>query len=488
MYYPIVHWHDKRKKVFREKEDFFKNYSKELDSLRERIMKGQLEKLFKKKAMKLYKVGDKTAKKILQASKTLSDDFNKDFEKAFSEFITFKPLSEHGLKVSDFENPNNNKKIVNTIMKYLQQVEEGYNSIAKFLQIDDIEDFFKVCAASNSTPELRDLLREKAINKKDKLTMISYNRFMKIDAAAQGILRSISKGFDTIKNINAGKFGNNVSTIMSQKIGDKNFGKFIVENINSGIRQVLGFGFEYFTEEVLKNKIQTWLGENAKVEHTGDKIYSSKFEYNRGTVDIKFSGELGKIKLAIPLGASMKLARLGSNDRYYLKVKESTTLGKMLDILENNFNLMDRKKYTAFVNIFANHSREDTEYRYEYPNMTKFNQVFNKALMVTGLAGSMTENDFATILILNDKFYSIYDIISNMFSNNWFNNMGISGGLNLSIVKAIGDKHKYEPPEGFYNQKAQKTRSEKINEALRSQTFDLKLSLSKNFLAKLLKS
>lgn len=486
MYYPIIHWHKDRLKGMTEQTDFFKNYANQMNKLQKKIRSAKLTNLFKSKVRQIYGIGIKGAEKILRAADLFMGDknFAQYFENQFSQLITMKPFSQYGLKAKDFTDPNKSRKTIDNIAKYLENIEQGYNSIAKFLQAKDVDAFFRICASQTTTADVRETLQKLSQQKNSSISTITYNRFMDLDAAAQGILRAISYSFETIKDVNRGKVS--LDKALSQIHGGKTFAERIVNNINSGMRQVLGFGLEMMVSELSPAEIVKILGPNARIEHSGDQTSKKEFEYSRSTVDVKFHGKLGRITLKAPLGATVKLTRK-NDSRYYLKIKEGTSLGKLLDILEHNYGIIDEKDYDAFANIASNFRRNmDPEQAYEYADMHNLLLALNKVLFITGLAGSMTPNDFATILILNDKFYSIYDIIKAMNSSDWYMKMGMTG-VSFSTIESISSEHGYFEPIEYYNRTSQWERSKHINDVLRAQKLDLKMSLDQNFLASLLK-
>lgn len=511
MYYPIIHWHTTWKK------NNFEGYAQTLDALQQKIQGSYLSNLFKNRVKQVYKLKtDEDAMALLRFGSTFNEngEFRKAFDNMFKEFETMKPFSTFNLSKESF-NPSQIKKNADNIWKYLEGVEKGYNQIAEFLGGTDIKAFYSAIAKKKDVQELREYFNNLA--EKDKAYIMYAERFKELDAAAQGKLRSIAQYFNQIQTANTATNIPDLAKALRSKSGGVKLSKAIVNNINAGIRQIMGFGWEYLIGQS-NDVVEKTLG--VKVEHYGDTIHSKdeQFEYSRVTTDIRFKGNVGYMKLTIPLGASVKLVKDNGRNMLHLSIKNSTTLGKMFDILNNTLGFMNDDEYEAFANIAANFRRrtvksstkiynekrnisrrenkvyskkayQSDNLNFEYKNMNKLLPALNKVLMITGLAGSLTANDLSTIIIVNNKILNIYDLLGELGKSNNFERIQTRRGLTFGeLMKVSGEHHYLTEIAETPNPEDQKKRSDLINQKLQSLSLNLGLNLGQQLLKDLTKS
>lgn len=500
---PLIHWHTTWEK------NNFSGYAATLDNLQQRIRGNYMADLFRQRVNKVYG-NEKTGDAVLRAGDMFSKNkaFQKAFDQMFKQYESMKPFSTYGLRKKSFE-ANNVKSNIDAIRKYLEGVEKGFNSIATFLGGgDDVKAFYAAIAQKSSVSDLREYFSQ--------LTgdyTIYAERFKELDSSAQGKLRSIAQYFNQIQGLSQ-KTSVDIEKTLATVQGGKTVAEAIVNNINSGLRNILGFGWEYLIGQK-DNIIEKLLG--VKVEHYGDTLFNNQaFEYKRATTDVRFKGNLGKIKLEVPLGANIKFVKTNKNaNMVHLSVKSGTNLGKMLDILNSTTGFMNAKEYEAFANIAANFrrkslksgtvlkdengkskGRKDKVYNktvsqseklnFNYANMGGLLPALNKVLMITGLAGSMTSKDISTIFIVNSKILNIIDILQELGKINNWQNIQVAGGLTMGKLERVSEQHHFVTKEsGSPNKNDQKTRSDEINEKLRNIDINLKLNLSHSLLKQL---
>ena len=204
-------------------------------------------------------------------------------------------------------------------------------------------------------------------------------------------------------------------------------------------------------------------------------------------------------KISIPIGISVKKATTNKSGAVNLSVKE-TTLGKLLDILRVQTSLMPDETYEALLNLTTNFrkptiSKVDKTIRktasaqdshktaFEYANMSALTSQLNKALLISGLAGSLSTKDLSTILIVNDKAFNIIDILRELGKRNNYENIQVSKGLTFSKIANVVKEHHFKV--GPLSKELQKERSGEIEEKFKNIHMNLHLRLSKSLMAKL---
>lgn len=478
---PIIHWHTH----WERNQPIFQGYARLMDSLQSQINENYLQSKFAFAVKKTYNLNSQNALAVLRAAKLFNSDgdFKKAFDAAFEQFAVMKPFSQYGLREKDFKKIT--KENASKIESYLEGVRKGYESIAQYLGMKNVSAFYKAIATKQNVEEVRAYFNE--LFDKKKIGIIELTRFQELDASAQGKLRSIAAYYKDM----------NITRLKNKNSGPA-IAAAITKHINAGMRQIIGFGWESIISQLNSNVLPKALGPNAKLEGYGDTTSNSDFEYKRATTDIRFHGGLGQIKLTLPLGASVKVAKEGEN-RTHMSIKSSAGLGKMLDMLNASFGFMDNQQYEAFTNLVTNFRKPDVkspgEYRkttiykdgkaFEYQNMSNLLKKLNKVLLITGLSGSLTTNDISTLFIVNNRILNIYDILGEVGKKGAWENAQVSKGLTFKEVRAISKQHHYKGEE--LSIEDQKERSEEINDILRNHSLDLKLNLSRTLLEKLSK-
>lgn len=145
------------------------------------------------------------------------------------------------------------------------------------------------------------------------------------------------------------------------------------------------------------------------------------------------------------IGVSVKRARTNTKSAY-AKVK-TTTLESLLTASQ-----IDIDRYSLY-NVIANHGREYFEFTesngqghaiprgvWQYNDFNELVKNLHRAFLLTSLAGDLVASDFATYMVINDKVYSILDMVTGFFQNE--NTSGVSITSNLaSSQKNIAQQH-----------------------------------------------
>lgn len=493
---PIIHWHTHWEK----NKPIFNSYAQQMDNFLRRIKGDYLKQVFKERVTKVYG-GETEAKLILGLTNRLKNnsEIKKAVEQAFAEISKMKPFGQFGLSSQDFiDYYNKTTTKAKAINDYLQNLEQGFEMIYKFYgsNFNNIEGFYKYYAGKMKDAEFQQEVKQFTRNSNGELIAIESEQIKKLDSKAQGVLKSLSKikieGYQT-----------------SQFKDADSYLRVIKDYLNSGLRQLIGYAYEaqlFSTKMALDKKIVSILGPNAKMEMSGTKTSSEHLEYRQSTTDLKITSQGGQMKITVPIGISVKSYSPRKNGDIKLSVKDSQ-LGTLLDMLMSRTSILNQKQYEAMLNLMTNFRKPDLtkssrkkrkddkgqekEYTtvrksataFEYKNMNALVHQMNKALMITGLAGSLSQKDLSTILIINDGVYNIADILGELGKKNSYKNALISGGITFPKIANVVSQHHFLGDS--LSIEAQQKRSNEIEPIFKAMPIDLHLRLSKTLLAKL---
>lgn len=235
-----------------------------------------------------------------------------------------------------------------------------------------------------------------------------------------------------------------------------------------------------------------------KAEFVGQKGFSGEGRnqnFSKYTTDLKLNFDV-----AIPTSISIKRSKASylSKDLEGLHLKgKDMSFRTMLNVLNSrSAGLFDKQQEGALYNILANHRNAAGKQgrgggggaKYVYGNINQYYNALNKAMLIPAIAGSLRKEDLATLFLVNEKVYSIIDILAHANSAQIY---GGFSGVNNKKQQSIRAQHRWvkskEKGKGPYdNDKiAAKERSDNIIKIIGEQKFGLKLKLKisqlKNF-------
>ena len=215
---------------------------------------------------------------------------------------------------------------------------------------------------------------------------------------------------------------------------------------------------------------------NIRVEHTGTRapVGGGNTSFAKYTTDNYLS-----LRADIPTKLSMKRYK-GFDGKSLSKVHlKNTNLRSMLNILEARTGLFGQQQRRAFYNTIANHRRHATKSGkgggggavYSFKDINMYYNALNKIMLIPALAGSLTKEDLSTLFMINNKVYSIVDIIAQAaeygtIGNNW-----------NAINQQVRAGHRWKPPEENKVKSGQE-RSNEVIESILNSKLNLSLSLS----------
>ena len=214
---------------------------------------------------------------------------------------------------------------------------------------------------------------------------------------------------------------------------------------------------------------------NLKVLHTGDKVSagSGNTAFAKYTTDSKI-----KLDINIPdINISIKRYKDFNGSKLPNVKLKSANLKSMLNIVQNQTKLFDDKQRGAFYNIMANHGRHVTKNAkgggggsiYDFEGINQYFDKLKKVMLIPAIAGSLTKEDLSTLFLINNKVYSIVDILSHI------DEASITSNLS-SINKTVRAGHRWIGAEN--DKSAAEKRSDNVINALLNNTVKLSLSLS----------
>ena len=195
----------------------------------------------------------------------------------------------------------------------------------------------------------------------------------------------------------------------SIKIRSKAF-KGLAQGLIVNIKTMLGFFAQDELTNELRKQLKEVLGPDWSAQVIGGEYNQSS---HRSTSDIAFTKNGILVKLP---GISMKTFSASTKQASHnLRVKSvKTNLGELIKSLSPNarnfiYNLLalaGTRVSGRGRKIYSN--QEDTQEMYD---------LMHKMLVIRGLIGGMTEDDFAYYFVFNKKVYTIFEIVSDLLDN-----------------------------------------------------------------------
>ena len=257
-----------------------------------------------------------------------------------------------------------------------------------------------------------------------------------------------------------------------------------------------GFISEYLIANLLNEKFENKL----VFKQSGTQKVKDGYQVGTSDISVKFAKEQGSVDFTLPGISIKRTGRIVDGNKQIIHLKSSTVgqLIKQGDLEQSGFDLY------AFYNAYANYHRpafsigEDGTLSKDPDNMSNFKikniaslyRGFYLASLGTALTGSLTSGgDFAGYLIINDKVYSMIDILSKIIEDKGDTNVFALTDSSHSITnlntkqKEIADKHSelFKPFEKDKTpDQLKKERSQGIIQAINSLSLNLNLQLKLN--------
>ena len=181
-----------------------------------------------------------------------------------------------------------------------------------------------------------------------------------------------------------------------------------IENIRSMIDEQVMSGLKYSPNGIIKNIISSG-GNQSRSSMAFSQSTSD------GTIFIDYLNKKGQVVVSVPAGMSIKKSASSTNNYIDVAIK-SSSFGKLMR-LTRTAGIINKRQEEAIYNILANHGKTKTgdisDDTFVYSRMTPLLNAIHDSFLVAGLAGSLTKEDLTTIVVINNKVYSVLELLAN---------------------------------------------------------------------------
>lgn len=428
--YSYVHWSlDNGDSLSKKYEGIAKQFIANADNL-------DLSKKISNLYAKRMDISQNQAETVLGfASLSDSQTFNNLIQTAFSA-LNAKGLSDFGLKKQNkqildskgnnaIEEKNNVIKICDDMQRYFEYLEQTFLRMEAFFSNTKGLDAYLIALQQSlnrvNSPGVQELIAK--ISSGSVTGVLDRNRMEVLNGAQRSMYESLvgklRPAADNVINTSkqSGR-GVNMMTSVKTLMKEKNitFEKALTA-ITTPINILTGLIYEILVQDILnigiKNQVDKAILSVGNIRSTGTKQSNSSTEFRIGTSDIMVDIGMNTAKgiISIPTGISIKKSASSHDDYLDINVK-SSSLGKLMRVAKTN-DLVSQNEEDAIYNILANHLKhKDDGFSYSFSgNIVQLLQSLYYRFLIPALSGSLTKDDFATILVVNNKVFSIYDIL-----------------------------------------------------------------------------
>lgn len=253
---------------------------------------------------------------------------------------------------------------------------------------------------------------------------------------------------------------------------------------------------EYELSKLLKEMEKTLQSKGMNVQRVGDESDSG---FRIGTADLAITmGENARIDFAMPdLGMSLKRSHknLNTAKSVNIKLKSSTYGGLMQDI--------DPQLVTAFYTIYANTRpivRDQQQAPLPTGALTSAYAQMKQRMLVTALIGGAKSENLVFVMVINNKAFTIFDLLSRLKEETYANEStillkpafrSVRGGVKLKdaskatkkqISMAQGVLGKHQEFYNKYTHDEKEKRSEDIRRFIDSISASVEMTITKQLL------
>lgn len=262
----------------------------------------------------------------------------------------------------------------------------------------------------------------------------------------------------------------------------------ILSKILTPIQTLMGIAAEYQSEIELNALLDDFCKDfntskgSIVIKRVGDESDKNTGKgFRVGTADLSISMEQGKSNISFnapDLGVSLKQSRLRKKtDSYHVQLK-GTTYGAL-------FQEIDPQIVTAFYNLFANTAPTVAgipQKPVPSKTLTSAYKYMRSASLVTALIGSANAQSLVAIFVINNKPYTIYDLLEGLTKQSDLSKVIEMKPAFLSRHRPVMETHK----ELFNKYTADE--KEKRSSSIRSEIDDTSVKYAINLQASMLKT
>lgn len=386
--------------------------------------------------------------------------------------ISLSDLSYQSLSKNKLQELENNAKLLSSALVGLE--DSISYLIAAFTGADGIE-------ALMINPTLKQKVK-RLINNSNASFIVDGPQYNKLSAAFKGQYDSFIKKLEGLSALD----------ISSLKVSDPNFVS-IAGSLASYVNRLAGIASEFIAEKAFSaDKIAKVLssslaGSGVSIS-TISRVGDDKSEYFRvGTKDlsINLTPEGGSLQMTLPsAGITLKRTNNSDGSNYKNIHLKTTKIGNLLAAVHGN--IVTSAKINAFYNLYANYQRNDIPGLgvISSDTINEMYGFFHSAFLTSAIAGSLTASDFSFIMIINDKVFTIKDILSNLSYDSYGNPKGLTflNGNNLKKhQKSVVDYHVHKATYKSSMYKGEMTkfkRSQKVINYINSRPINMSLNIN----------
>lgn len=377
-------------------------------------------KVYSDRIKELFNNSDKSREEYFKLARLLAN--NPEFEKVLNSSL-------NELYENKYSGGGTVKELtVDIIKKYIEEYQDKIDdmknavlNLTSILGIAGIEESLGVDNTKEVISAIERMTKEKGFAK-DRI--ITLERYKKMSKSFQGQYRALLK---------------NVVSFYKSNPDDVIGTTDIINRILVPVQTLSGIAYELLIEknftELIKDFKLDWRGTPTAIEvkRVGDDSNDDSLNSFRvGTTDLSFNFTNGKGKIFFSLpnfGASVKRSVKGikNNDKFDINLKTST-LGKLLSAAEEmNGNTFSPYFYNFYASKDVAKFKNGKEVSVAGASNIEDSLMALKAqILLPSLVGNLTSNDMLSLFIINEKAYTIFDLLSGL-SQSKMGRLGLSG-------------------------------------------------------------
>ena len=377
-------------------------------------------KVYSDRIKELFNNNDKSREEYFRLARLLVN--NSEFEKVLNSSLN----ELYKNKYSGGGVPKNLS--ADTVRKYIKEYQDKIDdmknavlNLTSILGISGIEQSLGVDNTKEVISAIERMTKEKGFAKDRIITLENYK---KMSESFQGQYRALLK---------------NIASFYQSDLNDVRGTTEIINKILIPVQTLSGIAYELLIEknfaELMKGFKLDWQGTPIAIEvkRVGDdRNDDSLNSFRVGTTDLSFNftdGE-GHILFGLPnFGASVKRSIKGikNNGKFNINLKTST-LGKLLSAAEEmNGNAFSPYFYNFYASEDVAKFKNGKEVSVAGASNIKDSLMALKAqILLPSLVGNLTSNDMLSLFIINEKAYTIFDLLSGL-SQSKTGRLGLSG-------------------------------------------------------------
>ena len=480
-------------------------YERALEDLKSKAWSTKAQNLMKKRVKAQYGLKtDKDFKDFLDISASLIGGTKSDFaqmtQMAFKSLSQFKSLNQQGIQnlTTKVKTPKDLNMLGTKVNDMFQIMDKFIAFCSNFYSQSSGQDFLAFLLSENLVTGKTKSIFQSIINTKQARLFDGTES----ETSRKGASQIFKEMYSKIRSTKNGNFKSYVIQEYNNQSGKERTLGTIINSYYNFMAQTAGSMYEILLDVFLNVKLIELMKKNApkNVKITSastkdsSKYMETKYTFLKPTVDLTLGIEGAQINFKSPIGLSVKRSTRTDKNNIDIHIK-SSTLGKLLT-LSRNYGLWNETKHgEAFYNIVANHRRHKTPnptgggggtyYYYQGDSsdnaLSPIFKSMNKMFLIFGLAGALSEKDLATYILVNNKVYSIYEILSKLDLPD-FSTSGISNAMQEKIRAKHRFYYKGEQVDTTPNMELAKERTRDLiqkNIFKQSLSMNLKLNLTK---------